>query len=410
MNNIVSFLPDMLSGKEIMKAMTVLPNYNNNIRRADATKRLLALSDLYQIYIPSVMSMEIYSKVYLALHQSFLKKENRLQVIRQGLVNADIRNGGNIGNGIIGGSDSFTIIGPSGIGKSSALSQSIGLLEGEKVFCTEMPYQKMIPILNCQCPFDCSVKGFLYEVLRLIDSRLDSNYYTPRLSRYASTDALIGIVSQVLMNHVGLLIVDEIQNVCVHKNGNSLVRVFTQLINNSGISICMVGTPESELFFEQKMQLARRSIGLRYEELPYDEFFQNFCRKVYAYQYVRHKSEITEGIMIWLYEHSAGLPSTVISLLHDAQEIAIIKGQERLNLEVLNQTYQERMKLMQQHIIQKKKTITKRQSRVGKVQQSAVTTETDEINLYQILMEGKRKGEDACKLLKDYITVEEVTL
>ena len=52
MNNIVSFLPDMLSGKEIMKAMTVLPNYNNNIRRADATKRLLALSDLYQIYIP----------------------------------------------------------------------------------------------------------------------------------------------------------------------------------------------------------------------------------------------------------------------------------------------------------------------------------------------------------------------
>lgn len=41
MNNIVSFLPDMLSGKEIMKAMTVLPNYNNNIRRADATKRLL---------------------------------------------------------------------------------------------------------------------------------------------------------------------------------------------------------------------------------------------------------------------------------------------------------------------------------------------------------------------------------
>ena len=117
MNNIVSFLPDMLSGKEIMKAMTVLPNYNNNIRRADATKRLLALSDLYQIYIPSVMSMEIYSKVYLALHQSFLKKENRLQVIRQGLVNADIRNGGNIGNGIIGGSDSFTIIGPSGIGE-----------------------------------------------------------------------------------------------------------------------------------------------------------------------------------------------------------------------------------------------------------------------------------------------------
>lgn len=69
MNNIVSFLPDMLSGKEIMKAMTVLPNYNNNIRRADATKRLLALSDLYQIYIPSVMSMKFTAR-YILLYIS----------------------------------------------------------------------------------------------------------------------------------------------------------------------------------------------------------------------------------------------------------------------------------------------------------------------------------------------------
>ncbi len=37
---------------------------------------------------------------------------------------------------------------------------------------------------------------------------------------------------------------------------------YTKLINNSGISICMVGTPESAVFFEQAMQLARRSLGL----------------------------------------------------------------------------------------------------------------------------------------------------
>ena len=45
------------------------------------------------------------------------------------------------------------------------------------------------------------------------------------------------------MNHVGILIVDEIQNVCKSKNGKNLVGMLTQLINNSGISIAMVCTP-----------------------------------------------------------------------------------------------------------------------------------------------------------------------
>lgn len=41
MNNIVSFLPDMLSGKEIMKAMTVLPNYNSRTLAASSWNPLI---------------------------------------------------------------------------------------------------------------------------------------------------------------------------------------------------------------------------------------------------------------------------------------------------------------------------------------------------------------------------------
>lgn len=53
-------------------------------------------------------------------------------------------------------------------------------------------------------------------------------------------------------------------NVVNNRQGKSLVRMLTQLINNSGISICMVGTLESSIFFEPAMQLARRSLGLQY--------------------------------------------------------------------------------------------------------------------------------------------------
>ena len=38
---------------------------------------------------------------------------------------------------------------------------------------------------------------------------------------------LIGAVSQVALNHIGLLVVDEIQNVFNSKNGKSLVGTLT---------------------------------------------------------------------------------------------------------------------------------------------------------------------------------------
>ena len=92
----------------------------------------------------------------------------------------------------------------------------------------------------------------------------------------------------------------------------------------------MVGTPESAVFFEQAMQLARRSLGLRYDVMEYGEDFKTFCEVLYSYQYVRQRTEITNGITEWLYEHTSGNISVVVSLIHDAQEIAILNGREVL--------------------------------------------------------------------------------
>lgn len=68
---------------------------------------------------------------------------------------------------------------------------------------------------------------------------MDTTYYKTALRARATTDMLIGSVSQVCLNHIGLLVVDEIQNVVNSKNGKQLIGSLTQLINSSGISIGM---------------------------------------------------------------------------------------------------------------------------------------------------------------------------
>ncbi len=409
LTDIIRILPPMKSGSELLSALEVLPEYDNAICDADTPVRLMALSDLYRVYVPSRMSLEIYSKLYLALMRSLQKKSTTLATQQKNqnyraIIQQEY-------NGIMGGSDSFTIIGASGIGKSSAISRAITLITENRVIKVENPYTNIIPCICVQCPFDSSVKGLLLEILRKVDEVIGGNYYPNALRARTTTDMLIGSVSQVALNHIGLLVVDEIQNVCNSKNGKSLVGMLTQLINNSGISICMVGTPESAVFFEQAIQLARRSLGLRYDVMGYGDSFKQFCEVLYSYQYVKQRSAITDGIMEWLYEHTSGNISVVVSLIHDAQEIAILNGREILNLESLNEAYQQRLSLLHGFIQPKPKCQTSKSKRRTTAPKVDADVEKDgEFTIAGLVSQAKAEDIDIVELLKAYLPVVEVAV
>ena len=414
MNKVIKELPDMLLGNELQKAMSIIPKYDKQIQEdGGMTERLLKLSDLYSIYIPSQMSTEIYSKLYLGIIRSMQKKGNKLAVQQfnstyRTMQNVKNKTGNQQYDGIIGGSDSFTIIGTSGIGKSSAISRALNLIEANHVIEIEQPYTKILPCLTVQCPFDSSVKGLLLEILRKVDEQLGTDY--AQTKRF-TTDMLIGAVSQVCLNHIGLLVVDEIQNVVNSKNGKNLIGSLTQLINNSGISICMVGTPESEIFFEQAMQLARRSVGLKYTALPYDEHFCEVCECLFSYQYVKNTTQIDSTIIDWLYQHSAGVISIVVSLIHDAQEIAILNGREVLDTKSLDEAYNNRLSMLHDYIkpAMRKKPIgnnkIKKQNNITILPiENNADIQTDLIQ--NIAKECKKDGINIVEILSQHITIE----
>lgn len=407
-------LPEMKSGNELISALSIIPEYDEIICQQNQAVRLMALSELYQIYIPSQMSLEIYSKLYLALLRSMQKKGTQM-AIKQRYENYKAIQQQSY-SGILGGSDSFTIIGTSGIGKSSAISRAISLITENRIIETDKPYTKIIPCLIVQCPFDSSVKGLLLEILRKVDEELGTDHYIHAVkSRASTTDMLIGAVSSIALNNIGMLVVDEIQNVANSKNGKSLIGALTQLINNSGISICMVGTPESTVFFEQAMQLARRSVGLQYTTMNYDDYFQSFCKIIFKYQFLKNRTEITAAITEWLYEHSAGIISVVISLIHDAQEIAILTGKEVLNLDTLNEAYQQRLSLLhgyiQPSVIQNKPT-TKKKKTAASVQKNQTQSKPKQegYSITEIAERAKAENLDVVELLKEVYTVIEVVI
>jgi len=176
----------------------------------------------------------------------------------------------------------------------------------------------------------------------------------------------------------------------------------------------MVGTPECNPFFEQAMQLARRSVGLQYQNMAYDAYFESFCKILFEHQYVRNKTEITPAITEWLYEHSAGILSVVVSLIHDAQEMAILSGKEILDMEMLNQAYNQRLSFLHSYIQpsvpQKKQTSRPKKKNPVKEICSVQGKENESISISDLAVRAKAENLDMVTLLREFYTVEEVAV
>lgn len=175
LKNIIDALPPMLTSKDLTEALSILPEYDRRICEKSEAERLIALSDLYRVYLPSPMSAEVYSKLYLALLRSLQKKITKEAICQKNENFKTVRR--QEYSSILGGADSFTIIGTSGIGKSAAISRAISLITESGIIEVKKPFAKIIPCIVLQCPFDSSVKGLLLEILRKVDEQLGSKYY-----------------------------------------------------------------------------------------------------------------------------------------------------------------------------------------------------------------------------------------
>lgn len=410
MNDLCKCLPPMLYGKELDEALTVLPPYDPNVIHADAATRLVSLSDIYRVFLSNSMAREIYSKLHLGLLRSLTKKESPLmprQYVENQKAIQMVES-----SGIIGGADSFTIIGPSGIGKSTSIIRSIQLLSKTPVIVTEKPYRQIIPCVMVQTPFDASVKGLLLEILRAVDSKLGSDYCEKALrSRNTTVDTLIGCVSSVCINHVGLLVLDEIQHIVGQKAGDALARCLMQLINSSGISIALVGTPSVIPFLSDgEYQLARRSLGLYYEPMEYGEAFRDLCTTLWRYQYVKYRTELDEPMMRWLYEHCNGNPSVLVSLLHDAQECSILDGQEVIAYDPLSTAYHKRLRMLHPHINPTRKPQISRVKHEYSIPKKEMAEVPVVVSIAALVKDAKKGQQDIVSCLKRNIPVEEVQI
>jgi DNA replication protein DnaC len=150
--------------------------------------------------------------------------------------------------GVIGGIESFRITGTAGLGKTSSIHRCADAITGNKVLISTKPYKEIIPILFVECVADGSFKSLLYSILQEVDMRLGTTYFLANKHQTTTVDTLLASVSNVLINHVALLVIDEIgRSMDVIKEKGYLSYIIRNRYNNRLPTVLISNLTKTEL-------------------------------------------------------------------------------------------------------------------------------------------------------------------
>jgi len=415
-NPFIEALPPMLAGKDLIRALASIPPYSDNDRDRSTWERLQLLSSLYEYYQPLSMTIDLYCEVYTALQHCY--GQYSVQRETAALQNDYALMQGNASAASIGGGNSFSVIGVSGLGKSTALQRVLSLfpqvIEHTKYHGQNFYYHQ-IPYLVVQTPHDASIKALILDIYLQIDGLLGTSYQRDALARRLSIDVLVSQLNLIVRsNHIGLLVIDELQNICYRncETGTRFLNFLVQLINGTGVSVCMVGTPRVLQILQQEFRSARRTTGLVYDRLANDKEYSLLLHGLWHYQYTRYATDLTVEMQNWLYRKTQGIPDILVKLLYSAQKQAILDGRETLDYEIFECAYLKNLGMVSEYMSELSQTplvknAPKPAAELPAIQRKTAVITGDDLRL--LLKKAKRSGTPPVIAYADYIKGE-VTL
>lgn len=398
---------DMLAGQELIRALASVPLYSTSDRDRSTGERLQLLSALYEFYQPLTMTLDLYCEVYNAMQHCYgqYTPQREAASLQQGYAAMQ----GKAVAASIGGGNSFSVVGVSGLGKSTALQRVLSLFpqiihheryNGQMLCCQQIPY------LVVQTPHDGSVKAMILDIYLQLDALLGTSYQHYALAHKLTLDVLVSQLNQIVrINHVGLLVIDELQNIAYRKNGIRFINFLVQLINGAGVSICMVGTPRVLHVLQQEFRSARRTTGLIYDRLPDDKEFALLLHGLWHYQYTCFATDLTPEMQSWLYRKTQGIPDVLVKLLYNAQKLCILDGREKLDLEVFESAFLKNLGMVSDYMAELAAVRVPRPQR--EVERSPAAIRSPEaaspLDLRGTLRASKKSGRPPLEAYKDYI-------
>ena len=248
------------------------------------------------------------------------------------------------------------VAGHSGMGKSTLLDRILAY-PGHQVYQhtnfngVSFP-EKQILWLRRNLPEQCTLGTLCSTFGDHTDRVLGVNLYGGAFTRVRAdrSQYLKQIRKIITDHHVGLLVLDEFQNLSLMGVGaEKIIALLVNLRDELGLPIVLVGTYKALRLLEGTMSTARRLCEGGYFDLERplsaeDPTWNLFCEAAWKYMWVRKPAEFEDKIVDALYEVSQGISGIMLSVLARAQLAAMEEdGGERVDADLIRKVFWERM-------------------------------------------------------------------
>ena len=358
-NPMIEALPPILSPIEFVDKVTKLPLYNHSERELKVQERFQCIERLSRYFDPLQKTIDLHQTICVLLMSGYLSrnilKPEYARCSREIYSSIQAKDGRNLEKYVTvktvpTTASGLTIIGESGLGKSTNLANILDIYP--QVILHPQYSVTQIVWLKVDCPHAGSLKGLCSDIFLAVDRLLGTNHFKKFGSKGNSEDYMLAQVAQVAhTHHLGLLIIDEMQNLTNARRGrDSLLNFLVKMDNIIGIPVIRVGTNEAEPIFMGNLRNARRATGggaVRWRRMENDETWQYFVEGMWEYQWTKTEVPYSQEINDALYEETQGIIDILIKLYKMVQWRAISDGgDEIITVDLIHQVAQEGLHLV----------------------------------------------------------------
>ncbi|WP_182375319.1 ATP-binding protein [Pseudomonas putida] len=358
-NPLIEALPPILDDDNATLALIKKPPLPSKAElELPAKLRLHAVNRLRDVVLPLVVHLEIEEEFSQLIRRGYTNRNPfaRNTVAMRHAVNlADVSK-----TGFCSSANNMTVIGLSGMGKTTALKAVCSLypqvIQHNK-YKEHLFIQTQVVWLKLECPHDGSMRGFCAAFFEALDNALGVEEYGQLALSRASIDILLQHIGRLCRTYyVGAIVIDELQHLIANSGGKEkLLNFFVTLTNSAGVPLVYVGTNAMLELFTSVVRNARRASSMALVSLDRfnkdDANWLTLAHSLWTYSWMRTPTPLSDELLDKLYEHSQGNVDFLVKLLTLTQKLAISEELETIEPALIERVYTQHMRLLHRPIM-----------------------------------------------------------
>ncbi len=347
-NRYIEALPEILcTPSDFFTRLKRLPVVSSEQRQLPEQLRLHFNSRFHDFFIPNSLHYHIHREVDVMIRQGYVQSATVSSPAWR--TDSADKYGATIGRDT--SVRTLVLVGNSGCGKTKLMSEILSryprlILHSEYNGRACLEYQ--IPYLKIEIPPSADIKNLCISICRAIDDLFPNSEPSSMYATKTAAKRQIDYVNKLLLRHkVGLLVIDEIQNIQHLSNSatRAMLDFLLQLQNTISTPMVWLGTHEVETMLSGTLKHARRASSCIFIK-PYENDIQwsNFVKALVKISVT--DTEYTDELADCLYEKSCGMPATAIALFEAAQTRAVLNSMKCITTGLLDKVAKDSIPLL----------------------------------------------------------------